>query len=62
MAKIPMLCAIAVAALLAACVSQQKYDASMQKNVELEREYRQQLNQAMSAEVAHIDAAWIWHL
>jgi chemotaxis protein MotB len=36
--------------LLAACVSQQKYDASQQKNSELETEY-QQLNQAMSAEV-----------
>jgi chemotaxis protein MotB len=39
-----------VALLLAACVSQQKYDASQQKNSELETEY-QQLNQAMSAEV-----------
>lgn len=36
--------------LLAACVSQQKYDASQQKNSELETEY-QQLNQSMSAEV-----------
>ena len=53
MAKILMLCAtgVGVAVLLAACVSQQKYDASIQKNVELEQEY-QQLNQAMSAEVA----------
>ena len=49
--------AAAAALLLAACVSQSKYDesqqnlnASQQKNAELEQEY-QQLNQSMSAEV-----------
>jgi chemotaxis protein MotB len=46
-----MRCATGVAVLLTACVSQQRYDASVQKNVGLEREY-QQLKQAMSAEVA----------
>lgn len=42
---------VAAALLLAACVSQQKYEASQQKNSDLEQEY-QQLNQTMSSEVA----------
>lgn len=50
MSKFPMLCIAAAALVLAGCVSQQKYDASQQKNSELETEY-QQLNQAMTAEV-----------
>ena len=57
MNKLPMTFVAIVAALLAGCVSQQKYDESQsnlnneqQKNAELEREY-QELNQAMSAEV-----------
>ena len=48
--KFPIFCAAGAALLLAACVSQQKYEASQQKNTELEQEY-QQLNQAMGAEV-----------
>jgi chemotaxis protein MotB len=54
MAKIPILSATGTALLLAGCVSQQKYDASIKKNVELQQEY-QQLNKAMSAEVASRD-------
>jgi len=51
MTKLPMLCAVTAALLMTACVSQQKYDESQQKNAQLEQEY-QQLNQSMSAEVA----------
>jgi chemotaxis protein MotB len=40
----------AVALALAGCVSEQTYDASQQKNAELEKEY-QDLNQSMSAEI-----------
>ncbi|MGO9633777.1 MAG: OmpA family protein [Steroidobacteraceae bacterium] len=50
MTKFRMLRLAGAALLLAGCVSQQKYDASQQKNADLEQEY-QQLNQAMSAEV-----------
>jgi chemotaxis protein MotB len=50
MTKFPILYAAVTALLLAGCVSQQKYDASQQKNSELQTEY-DQLNQAMSAEV-----------
>ncbi len=50
MTKSPILYAAVTALLLAGCVSQQKYDASQQKNSELQTEY-DQLNQAMSAEV-----------
>jgi len=49
--KLPMLCALSAALLMAGCVSQQKYDESQQKNAELEQQY-QQLNQQMSSEVA----------
>jgi chemotaxis protein MotB len=49
MIKVSMLCVV-IAVLLTACVSEQKYEESQQKNTELETEY-QQLNQAMSAEV-----------
>jgi chemotaxis protein MotB len=51
MAKIKMLCVLGGALLMAACVSQKTYDASQQKNAELEQQY-QELNQSMSAEVA----------
>jgi chemotaxis protein MotB len=51
MAKFPMACVAGAALFLASCVSQQKYEASQQKNSDLEQEY-QQLNQSMSAEVA----------
>jgi chemotaxis protein MotB len=54
MAKIQVLCATGVALLLAACVSKPKYDEAVRRNVELEQEY-QQLNQAMSAEVASLN-------
>lgn len=57
MAKFLMLGA---AGLLVACVSQQKYDATIQKNVELAQEY-QQLNQAMSAEIAS-RKVWIYRV
>jgi len=50
MARSTILYAAVAALLLAGCVSQQKYDASQQKNSELQTEY-DQLNQAMSAEV-----------
>jgi len=50
MVRYRILCAAVAALLLAGCVSQQKYDASQQKNSELQTEY-DQLNQAMSAEV-----------
>ena len=48
--KFPIFRVAGAALLLAGCVSQQKYEASQQKNTELEQEY-QQLNQAMGAEV-----------
>ncbi len=48
--KFPIFPIAGAALLLASCVSQQKYEASQQKNTELEQEY-QQLNQAMGAEV-----------
>jgi chemotaxis protein MotB len=51
MAKFSNLCVAGAILLLAACVSQQKYDESQQKNADLEQEY-QQLNQTMSSEVA----------
>jgi chemotaxis protein MotB len=51
MTKLPMLCVVGGALLIAGCVSQQKYNESQQKNAELEQEY-QQLNQAMGAEVS----------
>jgi len=50
MARSPILYVAVTALLLAGCVSQQKYDASQQKNSELQTEY-DQLNHAMSAEV-----------
>ena len=50
MTRFPLPFAAVAVLLLVGCVSQQKYDASQQKNTELENEY-QQLNQAMSAEV-----------
>lgn len=54
MTKLPMLCVLAAALLMAGCVSQQKYDESQQKNAELEQQY-QELNQQMSTEVAAKD-------
>lgn len=54
MTKLPMLCVMGAALLMAGCVSQQKYDESQQKNAELEQQY-QELNQQMSAEVAAKD-------
>jgi chemotaxis protein MotB len=54
MTKLPMLCALGAALLMAGCVSQQKYDESQQKNAELEQQY-QQLNEAMGTEVAAHD-------
>ena len=54
MSKFRMLCVVGAALLMAACVTQQKYDESQQKNAELEQQY-QQLNQAMSTEVGARD-------
>lgn len=51
MAKFPMLWVVGAALLAAGCVSQSTYDESLKRNAELEQEY-QQLNQAMSSEVA----------
>jgi chemotaxis protein MotB len=51
MLKFPMLCVATAALLMAGCVSKQTYDESQQKNAELEQQYNE-LNQAMSAEVA----------
>ena len=57
MNKVPMMSLAIAALLLAACVSQTKYDESQanltseqQKNAEMEKQY-QELNQAMGAEV-----------
>lgn len=54
MKRLPMVCMLGAALLMAGCVSQQKYDESQQKNAELEQQY-QQLNQTMGAEVASKD-------
>lgn len=54
MNKVQTLCVLGAALLMAGCVSQQKYDASQQKNAELEAQY-EQLNQSMSSEVASRD-------
>ncbi|MGH8174466.1 MAG: OmpA family protein [Rhodanobacteraceae bacterium] len=54
MTKFPMWCVVAAALLIAGCVTQKTYDASQEKNAELEQQY-QQLNQAMGAEVGARD-------
>jgi chemotaxis protein MotB len=50
MTKFATLCVLG-AALLVGCVSQQKYEASQQRNAELEAQY-QQLNDTMGSEIA----------
>ena len=50
MNKMLIACMASAGMLLAGCVSEQTYDASQQKNAELEKKY-QELNQTMSAEV-----------
>lgn len=58
MLKSPMLCMAGMALALAGCVSQSTYDASQQKNAQLQQQY-QQLQQAMNSEISskdlHID-------
>ena len=51
MKKFPALCVLAAALLMVGCVSQEKYEASQQKNAELEAQYAQ-LNQTMGSEIA----------
>jgi chemotaxis protein MotB len=49
--KSSTLCVLGAALLMAACVPQQKYDASQQRNAELEAQYKQ-LNDTMGSEIA----------
>ncbi|MET3654788.1 OmpA/MotB family protein [Dyella japonica] len=56
MTKFRTLCVLGIAVLMAGCVSQQKYDASQQKNAELEAQY-QQLNQSMNSEISSRDVS-----
>ena len=51
MKKFPTLCVLAAVLLMVGCVSQKEYDASQQKNAELEAQYAQ-LNQTMGSEIA----------
>jgi chemotaxis protein MotB len=51
MTKFATLCILGTALLAAGCVSQQKYEASQQRNAELEAQY-QQLNETMGSEIA----------
>jgi len=51
MTKFSTLCVLGTALLMAGCVSQQKYEASQQRNAELEAQY-EQLNQTMGSEIA----------
>jgi chemotaxis protein MotB len=50
MTKFPAVCVLGAALLMVGCVSQQKYDASQQRNAELEAQYKQ-LNETMGAEI-----------
>ncbi len=51
MTKFATLCVSTAALLIVGCVSQQKYEASQQRNAELEAQY-QQLNETMGSEIA----------
>ena len=51
MTKFSTLCVFGTALLVTACVSQQKYEASQQRNAELEAQYKQ-LNETMGSEIA----------
>jgi chemotaxis protein MotB len=51
MKKFATLCTLGAAMLMVGCVSQQKYEASQQKNAELEAQYNE-LSQAMGSEIA----------
>ena len=51
MTKFATLCVSGAALLIVGCVSQQKYEASQQRNAELEAQY-QQLNETMGSEIA----------
>lgn len=48
--KSSIVCVFGAALLMAACVPQQKYDASLQRNAELEAQYKQ-LNDTLGAEI-----------
>ena len=50
MTKFATVCVFGAALLMSGCVSQQKYDASQQRNAELEAQYKQ-LNETMGAEI-----------
>jgi chemotaxis protein MotB len=50
MTKFPAVCVLGAALLMVGCVSQQKYDASQQKNAELEAQYKE-LNETMGSEI-----------
>jgi chemotaxis protein MotB len=51
MTRFATLCVLGAALLMAGCVSQEKYDASQEKNTELEAQYKQ-LNETMGSEIA----------
>jgi chemotaxis protein MotB len=51
MMKFATLCVSGAALLMAGCVSQHKYEASQQRNAELEAQYKQ-LNETMGSEIA----------
>ena len=51
MTKFLTLCVLGAALLMVGCVPQQKYDASQQRNAELEAQYKQ-LNETMGSEIA----------
>ena len=51
MTKFATLCVSTAALLIVGCVSQQKYEASQQRNAELEAQY-QQLNETMGSEIS----------
>jgi chemotaxis protein MotB len=51
MKKFATMCIFGAALLMVGCVSQQKYEASQQRNAELEAQYKQ-LNETMGSEIA----------
>lgn len=51
MKKFATLCVFGAALLMGGCVSQQKYEASQQRNAELDAQYKQ-LNETMGSEIA----------
>jgi chemotaxis protein MotB len=51
MTKFATLCVLSAALLMTGCVSKEKYEASQQRNAELEAQYKQ-LNETMGSEIA----------